>query len=434
LADGAEALARMLDMIARAERWVHFENYIIRDDATGRSFADALVRAVRRGVHATVLYDAFGCRGTGRGFWRGLRQAGVRVVAFNPPNPLRPLASLKRNHRKYVAIDGAEAVLGGICIGDEWAGTQSAETAWRDTAVAISGSAVPALELGFARMWAAGGGTPSGYSIPTQVAPRGEAGVRIVEGLPGRLRLYRAMELLVATATQRIWITDAYLVPATPLFRTIMAAAQEGVDVRVLVPGATDIPAVRALTRVGYRELLECGVRIWEWHGPMLHAKTVIVDDAWYKVGSSNLNPSSFLSNYELDVLIEDRAMTSVAVQQFRRDLAGAVEIVLRRRRVAEALAIPMPPAVVPAEPHGPQAGSATGRRDLGIRAVVALRQVAWGAQRSITGALLFLSLGGGLLLVALPTVMSYLLAGVSFTLAAAAVWRFLQLRRARFD
>ncbi len=430
LADGPATFETMQEVIDRATRWVHFENYIIRSDDTGERFATALRSAARRGVKVRVLYDQVGSRGTARKFWRRLSTSGVEVRAFNPVSLFKPLRSIRRNHRKYVGSDGIRAVVGGLCIGDEWAGQPSAGiTPWRDTAVFIEGPAVPIIDNTFVRKWADTGSSVEVTLRETEA--RGPARVRVIDGIPGKLRLFRTIELLIAGAADRLWITDAYLVAPSPLYAGLIAAARDRVDVRLLVPGRTDIPAVRALTRVGYRELLSAGVRIWEWYGPMLHAKTVIADEVWFKVGSSNLNPSSLLSNHELDLLVDDDALATTAAQRFRLDLERAVEIVLRARRAPGALATRLPPAVVPVS-RGRSRGPLT-TRDLGHRAVVTLAQVAGGARRSIGGALVFTFLGIGALFLALPRIMAYVLAVLAFWLGGLAAWEFLR-RRAYHD
>jgi cardiolipin synthase len=433
LTDGPETFDTMLGLIDAAAQWIHFENYIIRSDATGERFAEHLASAAGRGVQVHVLYDHLGSRGTKRSYWKRLTKAGVYVRAFNRLNPFRPLRSVRRNHRKYVGIDGGRAVVGGLCIGDEWSGPPYVQSPpWRDTAVLLVGPTVPLLDATFLRNWEESGASPPNLEPPEVPGAPGSAAVRVIDGIPGRLRLFRAIQFLVASAADRLWITDAYLVAPSPIYAGLIAAARDGVDVRLLVPGRTDIPAVRALTRVGYRELLEAGVRIWEWHGPMLHAKTVIADELWFKVGSSNLNPSSLLSNHELDVLIEDTVLPTSAAQQFRRDLNDSVEIVLRGRRGPERLAARLPPAVVPVAVPPARGRRPTTRRELQHRAVMTLSQVARGARRSIAGALLFVSLGAGVLFVALPRMMAYALAAASFGLAALAAWEFLRRRAYR--
>jgi cardiolipin synthase len=431
LRDGPEAFASMLDAIDRATEWVCFENYIIRDDVTGQRFADHLKAAAQRGVEVRVLYDYLGSFSTPRSYWKDLRQAGVEVLGFNRVNPFRPLRSVRRNHCKFVVADGVRAVVGGLCIGDEWTGhPDRGIEPWRDTAALVEGTAVPALGAGFGERWGlAGGSFPDGLLASTP-EPYGEAIVRPIAGVPGKLRLFQAVQLLASSAAHRLWITDAYLVAPSPLYAGLMAAARDGVDVRLLLPGRTDIPAVQALTRVGYRELLEAGVRIWEWQGPMLHAKTVLSDDVWFKVGSSNLNPSSLLGNYELDLLVEAPNLAHTA-QQFRLDLSNAVEIVLRQRVGPQRLADRLPKAVIPAEPTAASRMPST-RRELSKRAAMTLGQVAGGARRSIGGAIAFASAGTGVLLVALPRLTAYVLAALAFGFGALAAREALRRRAYR--
>src|SRR6266702_2645282 len=177
--------------------------------------------------------------------------------------------------------------------------------------------------------------------------PRSIARAPASGGVPGQARVYRAVQLLAATAAERLWITDAYLIAPPPLYASLLDAARDGVDVRVLVPGTSDLPVLRNFTRVGYRELLRAGVRIFEYQGPMIHAKTMLVDRRWARVGSSNLNASSLLTNYELDLVAECEELTEALASQFRRDLAASSEIVLQPRRV------PLPPRLVGAPAEG---------------------------------------------------------------------------------
>ncbi|HEX9581482.1 MAG TPA: phospholipase D-like domain-containing protein [Gemmatimonadales bacterium] len=420
----------MRALLRDAAAVVHFENYIIRDDATGREFAGLLADAAGRGVTVRVLYDAFGCRWTGRAYWDRLRRSGVEVRALGV-RLLHPLRSLRRNHRKYVGVDGRIALVGGFCIGDEWVGDPARRRMpWRDTAVEICGPAAAALDLTFERLWARLGPTLSPPDRAVRVEACGPAAARVVDGLPGRMRIYRAVELLAASAASRLWISDAYLVAPAPMFAALMAAARDGVDVRVLVPGTTDVPAVRAFTRVGYRELLAAGARIWEWRGPMFHAKTVIADDRWVKVGSSNLNVPSLLANYELDLLLDDPPLATEAVAQFRRDLSHAMEVTLRPRRVPAGIAKRLPPAVAPTGPVTRHPAHTPSAAEVSVRAAITLRHVAEGARRSIAGAVVFTSVGLGALFVAAPRVMGTLVALASFWVAAQATAAFFARRR----
>jgi cardiolipin synthase len=159
--------------------------------------------------------------------------------------------------------------------------------------------------------------------------------VWIIEGEPGRARVYRTLHVTAALARERIWITDAYFVAPRSVSEALAAAAQHGVDVRVLVPAHSNWPWVRNISRGGYRPLLESGVRVFEWQGPMMHAKTAVADGAWCRVGSSNLNAASLMGNWELDVGVLDRGLAAQLEGLFLADLASSREIVLPRRAVA---------------------------------------------------------------------------------------------------
>jgi cardiolipin synthase A/B len=429
LTDGPEIFDAMERFIRDARTIVHFENYIIRHDRTGRRFATALIAAAERGVRVRVVYDAFGCRGTARRFWRALRDRGVDVRAFNPPRLLHPFETFRRDHRKYVGVDGLHAIVGGMCIGDEWAGnTKDGTPPWRDTALAISGPAVPVLDRAFDRQWRRCGGEPiTGSTSVDERGQPGHAAVRVVEGLPRQLRMYRVIDLLTSGAGERVWIADAYLVAPTPLLASAMAAARDGVDVRLLVPGRSDVPGLRTLTRVGYRELLEAGVRIWEWQGPMLHAKTAIIDDTWVKVGSSNLNPTSLVSNYELDVIVEE-GLTQEAAGQFLRDLERSAEVVLRPPHLPRRVAKHLPPAVVSA--GADRLVVTEGPPSLRRRAAVTLRQVTAGMMRTLLGMSVLVLIGVAVLFLALPRLMAYVIAGSCLGLSLIAAGIYLERRK----
>ncbi len=423
-ADSVAALEAMLASIAGACRWVHFENYIIRDDATGQRFAAALTERARAHVTVRVLYDALGSRATSRGFWRALRAAGVEVRAFRPLLGSTPAELLQRDHRKLLVVDGVRAIAGGACIGDEWAAVGRA--AWRDTMLAVDGPAAAALDLTFAAVWRrAGSPLPSG-EVASNPAPCGDAVVRVVEGIPGRSRIYRADQLLAAAAAERLWLTDAYFFAPPPLFASILGAARDGVDVRLLLPSSSDIPVLRNFTRMGYRDLLRGRVRVFEWRGPMLHAKTLLVDRR-ARIGSSNLNVSSLLFNYELDLLVEEAGLVDELAAQFRRDLGSSVEIVLSPRRFLPPRLVGTPGTAPAAAPRRPRSGYG-----LGTAAAVTLHRLAGGLRRALAGtvALTFGAIGASLLL--FPHVMSLLLAAAAFLVAGAAGWYAVVRRRRR--
>ena len=341
LKDGPNTYDDWLAEIARAERWVHLENYIFRADEVGDRFAEALCKKAAEGVRVRVLYDWFGCLDTPRAFWRRLRSAGVEVRAANPLTLGAPLGAIRRDHRKLLAIDGEYASTGGVCIADGWLVT-SPETGlpYRDTAVSVRGPAVADLDRAFAGTW-----VEAGKRLPDEERPRaenisapGDEAVRIIIQEPRRMRTLRMLELLNAGVERRLWITDAYFLSMPILTQSLIAAARDGVDVRVLVPATNDLAWIGTVSRTGYRQFLEAGVRIFEYGGPMIHAKTVVADGWWSKVGSTNLNFSSLFANWEIDLVAEDPGFASKMEQLFEEDLAGAREVRLvgmgRDRRV----------------------------------------------------------------------------------------------------
>jgi len=331
--DGPATFDAWLEAIDRARHFVHFENYILRDDQLGRIFRDALTERARAGVQVRVLYDWVGCWATPRKYWRPFRAAGVEVRAFNPPAIADPLGILQRGHRKLVIVDGEVAFLGGFCVGQEWAGTRD-QPPWRDTGVEIRGPAVAAAAQTFERVWEEmGGSIPPEVSAPSPGLQRqGESAVWLIEGRPWRSRVYRATQLMASWASERLWITDPYFVAPRPVSEALMAAARDGVDVRILVPAHNNWPWVGSLSRGGYRSLLQAGVRLFEWQGPMIHAKTSVVDGKWCRIGSSNLNAASLLGNWELDVGVLDTDLAAQVQALFLADLASAVEIILPDR------------------------------------------------------------------------------------------------------
>jgi cardiolipin synthase len=330
LSDGTQAFRAWLDAIARAEHYVHLENYIIRDDGIGRRFRDALCERARAGVRVRVLYDWVGCWATPRGFWKPMRDAGVEVRAFAPPSFSDPLNYIRRDHRKVVAVDGTWASVSGMCIGDEWAGDPDAGIPpWRDTGVEFRGPVAAVIDRAFGRTWAAAGGVLPPDEIPDHHASPtvGNVAVRVVEGEPGRSRIYRISQFVAVGVERRLWITDPYFVLPPAMTEALAATARDGVDVRVLVPAHNNWPIVGGMSRAGYRPLLEAGVRLFEWEGPMIHAKTTVADGFWSRVGSSNLNLASLLGNWEMDVAVTDLVFAGEMEALFLRDLESSVEV-----------------------------------------------------------------------------------------------------------
>ncbi len=282
LKDGRENYPAWLNAIGAARRHIHFESYIIHEDSTGREFADALVARAREGVRVKVVYDWMGGFGTSRTFWNNLRAAGIEVRCYNPPRMDSPLGWLSRDHRKSLVVDGQVGFIAGLCVGNAWIGDRARKIEpWRDTGVEIQRKAVAEIERAFADIWArTGPPIPESEAVIEPVAA-GDTSVRVVATVPLTAGMSRLDELVASLAQTRLWLTDAYYAGMSSYVQSLRAAAKDGVDVRLLVPNGTDIPLLRPLSRAGYRPLLESGVRIFEWNGTMVHAKTAVADGHW---------------------------------------------------------------------------------------------------------------------------------------------------------
>lgn len=337
LKDARENYPAWLDAIRSAREKIYFESYIIHEDEQGYLFAEALAERARAGVTVRLIYDWMGGLGAAsRKFWQKMRSDGIDVRCFNPPSLLSPFGWMGRDHRKMIAVDGRIGFVAGLCVGEMWAGDpKRGIEPWRDTGVEVIGPAVYDIERSFAQIWATlGEPVPESELTPANsIPPAGDVSVRVIASMPNTAGLYRLDQMIAANARETLWLTDAYFAGTTPYVQALRAAAMDGVDVRLLVPQATDLPVVRALSRSGYRPLLESGVRVYEWEGPMVHAKTAVSDGKWSRIGSTNLNLVSWMRNWELDMVIEDANFGLQMELMYLEDLGNATEIVLGAKR-----------------------------------------------------------------------------------------------------
>jgi cardiolipin synthase len=330
LRDGEQAFPVMLDLIRSAQRSVWFENFIFAGDATGLRFARVLGEAARRGVEVRVLYDPVGTMMVkGGSIAAALRAEGVTGRAFRPVSPFAPWTWSRlrhRDHRKTLVVDGGTAVVGGLCISNNWAGRADGGHNWRDTALLVRGPVAGDVGSAFESMWRRAVmeevPVPSLFS-ETPSVPCG----MVAADQPGAHHVASIYLWLAAQAQRSLDITDAYLVTPEPVVAAFEAAARRGVSVRFLLPGNNNHPFAAASARRRYARLLAAGARIYEWRGMMVHAKTVVADGEVSVVGSSNLDPLSMTRNYELNLLVADAATGAAMSAMFERDLDGAREI-----------------------------------------------------------------------------------------------------------
>lgn len=411
-----------LAAIRDARHYVLLANYIIRSDEIGQAFLDALCERARAGVKVYLSRDWLGCLGQrSNAFWRPLRDAGGESRVWNPFDPLSPFGWINRDHRKLLSVDGRLAFVSGVCLSAKWLGdAPRGIPPWRDTGVALRGPCVGEIEAAFAQTWATlGDPLPDDLLAPCD-ANAGPVDLRVISAHPGSPGTYRLDQLVAALAHERLWLTDAYFVGVAPYVRALQNAAADGVDVRLLVPGSSDIPAVAAMSRGGYRPLLAAGVRVFEWNGSMLHAKTAVADTRWARVGSTNLNIASWLGNCEIDVAVENGDFAAQLAAQYQCDLQNATEIVLSHSRIRrDPNAVPRPQ-----EPRGrPGARGSAGR---GAASAIRLANSVGAAFRGrrvldddVTGSLI----GGAMLLLGLAVVAALWPRAIAWPLGLFALW-----------
>ncbi len=341
LRDARENYPAWEQAIREARSTIHVEMYIIHRDAEGRRFLELLAERARAGVTVRLIYDWFGCGWSPLlGLFRPLVKAGAEVRVFNPPHLVAALGWTTRNHRKYICVDGRVAFVAGLCVGRMWVGRpEKNQDPWRDTGMEIVGPAVAHAEHGFAESWRLTGGSIDSASLPVEssIAAAGTVNLRLIYTEPFTAAMLRTDLLVAAMARRRLWIADAYFVAHGPYVAALQHAARDGVDVRLLLPQGSDVGWTVPVSRTLYRALLDAGVRIFEWNGSMMHAKTAVADSRWARIGSTNLNLNSWVGNWELDVAIEDGLVAQTMESHYEEDIAHATEIVTAGRRTRPA-------------------------------------------------------------------------------------------------
>jgi cardiolipin synthase len=318
LKNGPDTYRAMFGAIEAATDSINLETYTFEDDPIGEKFAEALIAKQQAGVQVNIIFDNFGSLDTSNAFFDRMRSNGIRALRFNPLNPIKRRFHLfsanHRDHRKLMIVDGRIAFLGGINISNDYSSgpgksgkkSDGGSEGWRDTDVEIEGPAVAECQQIFLGTWQEQGGrplSPRNYYPPLQTS--GQAIVRVIGSVPKESSLiYVTLISAIHNAESNVYITDAYFAPDSQMVDEMEAAARRGVDVRLLVPGTPDVPLVAHAARSYYDDLLDAGVRIYEWQGKMLHAKTATVDGVWSTVGSSNLDWWSIARNNEISATI----------------------------------------------------------------------------------------------------------------------------------
>ena len=335
---GAEGLEAMHEAIVSARKRIHLETYILRADATGTRFLDALRERVAAGVAVRVLYDAVGSRGLAESALEPLRHAGADVVAFNPLRRVWPdFAPRRRDHRKILVIDGQRAFTGGLNIGDEYAHGLGDDDGWRDTHVRVEGPVVRDLEAVFLESWFRADGPDIHWQdvLTRTPEPAGDVRCAVLADGPNypRRRMRDFLVGALAESAREVILETPYFAPGRRVLRALSAAAHRGASIDLVLAGRTDHPILRRAARAVLPQLLERGIRVHEYERAMMHAKVGVFDGNWAFVGTSNLDRQSFEHSYEVNLILEGGDVTLQLQSTFAADLEGS------RRVDGEALA-----------------------------------------------------------------------------------------------
>ncbi len=335
--DGKDMFEALLSDIKKAEHHVHLEYYIIRDDETGRRLKDALIEIARAGVEVRLIYDAVGSWRLSKRFLSDLRLAGVDCKPFLPV--VLPFFSRQinyRNHRKVTVIDGVVGYLGGMNIGDEYLGLDSRVGYWRDTSMRIAGESVASIEGYFLIDWV----FVSGEELPANrylkdVYSSSQTVMQIMASGPDTdwEAMLQAYFLIIANATERVWITTPYLVPSESVLEALKTAALSGVDVRIILPANPDHFFVFWASRANFKTLINAGVKIYLYNEGFIHAKTIIVDCEISTIGTANLDIRSLEINFEINGFIYDKVIVEQLEAQYLKDIAKSTQITKQMHR-----------------------------------------------------------------------------------------------------
>ncbi len=340
LVDGHEYFPRMLEAVARARSCVLLEIYLFESGTVANRFIEAFVRAAARGVTVKLLVDDYGAGKLLRHDRARLTGAGVDLFFYNPLRLTRWLLNMFRDHRKLLIVDGETAFVSGTGLTDQFDDPRRPERSWRETAVRVSGPVLADWQDLFEHVW--NRHAPLSMQLPA-ATPRAET-----DGMVGRVAptmslpvqdIRRSLFHRVRDAGQRVWLATAYFVPSRKLLRALQHAAQQGADVRLLLPGPyTDHPAIRHAGRRFYARLLKAGVRVFEYQPRFLHAKTLLCDQ-WVSIGSSNFDRWNFRWNLEANQEVDDPRFAKSVCAMFEADFSQSIEIDRaswpRRRRLA---------------------------------------------------------------------------------------------------
>jgi cardiolipin synthase len=334
LRDGSAAFPAMFEAIAAAEREILLEMYWVGADPVGIRFLDALVEKAKQGVKVRVIYDAVGSLAITPEFWTALVAAGGEVREYHPVSPLRPAFQFalmdQRDHRKILAVDRTTGFTGGLNLARPWLPLADGGEAWRDDMIQVRGHVVEELRTLFYKTWRRVWFRNLPHelvpmNVPRDLVPlskRPTGRVYVLASLRrSRRNLMREYLKRINGAQRSIVIANSYFIPDRAVRNALFGAVLRGVRVRILVPTKSDVAIVQFALEAMYESLLRRGVEIYCYDGPMMHAKTAVIDDNFAMIGSYNLDERSRAKNLEVNIAVEDVAFATYVRTWFDRDV-----------------------------------------------------------------------------------------------------------------
>jgi cardiolipin synthase len=327
LIDGRETFDALFEAIHGARRYLLINFFIVKNDLVGQRFRRALIDKARAGVRVYFLFDEIGSHKLSHRYLRELTDAGVECRSFGVNRHWWSRFQINfRNHRKIVVIDGDEAYLGGLNVGEEYLGRDERFGGWRDTHLRLRGPSVQAVQLVFLEDWNwAAGSLPPDLGWAGDPEDSDQTAVILPTGPADRADSWQLIVAETAnTAEKRLWIASPYFVPDPGVLTALQTAALRGVDVRILIPEKADHLTVWLAAFSFYRDVLPYGVRIMRYQTGFLHQKVMLVDDRYAFVGTANLDNRSFRLNFEITALSTDPVFIDQVTRMLERDLENA--------------------------------------------------------------------------------------------------------------
>jgi len=353
LLNGEHIFPSLIADIRSAQRTITYAQYYYEDGPVAREVAEALAERCRAGVGGNVLLDAFGSLNIPTEYLDLMQRSGCHVAWFRPLKHYIFRRYYKRNHRRILVVDGRLGHTGGAGVSAKWMGNGRTADHWRDTDVRVEGPVVEYMQAAFAENWLEATGMVLGGEayFPRPIPARGETYAQIARSSPsnGSAAMYTTLLLALSGARHSVLVTNPYFVLDDTMREALLSTVGRGVRVAVLVPGTIDHNLVRQASRAEFGALLKAGVEIYEYSPALLHAKTMVIDDVWATVGSTNLDNLSFAFNDEMNLIVYDRAFARELSRVFAGDIALSKRITLQawkdrgfKARFLEVLALPI--------------------------------------------------------------------------------------------